>query len=101
MVLTSFKHPTLKQFYTDWYRPDLQAVVLVGDFDVNEVEKMVKATFSSIPVKPKKAKPAITIPSHTDVKRIVVTDPEQQFNVIQVMYKQGKSSPILTDADYK
>ena len=101
MVLTSFKYPTLKQFYTDWYRPDLQAVVLVGDFDVNEVEKMVKATFSTIPVKPKKAKPEFGIPSHTDVKRIVVTDPEQQFNVIQVMYKQGKGKPVVTDTDYK
>jgi zinc protease len=48
-VLQNFKHDRLKKFYTDWYRPDLMAVVAVGDFDKAEAETLVKKHFSSIP----------------------------------------------------
>lgn len=101
LILTNFKHATLKQFYSDWYRPDLQAIVAVGDFDVAAVEKTIKELFSKIPVKAKKVKPSFSIPTHTDVKHIIATDPEQQYNIVQVMYKQGKEKPVLTDIDYR
>src|SRR5207244_11963086 len=39
----------LKQFYADWYRPDLMAVVVVGDFDKAAMEERIKAHFGSIP----------------------------------------------------
>src|SRR6185312_16666403 len=45
-VLQHCSHATLKQFYLDWYRPELMAVVVVGDIDVNKVEQMIKAKFS-------------------------------------------------------
>ena len=38
-VIDNFKHDRLKQFYTDWYRPDLMSVIAVGDFDPAAVEK--------------------------------------------------------------
>lgn len=101
LTLTNFKHATLKQFYTDWYRPDLQAIIAVGDFDIAEVEKAIKDIFGKIPVKTKKLKPNFAIPSHTDVKHIIATDPEQQYNIVQVMYKQGKEKPVLNDIDYR
>lgn len=101
LTLTNFKHATLKQFYTDWYRPDLQAIIAVGDFDVAAVEKMIKDIFGKIPVKAKKPKPSFYFPPHTDIKHIIATDPEQQYNIVQVMYKQSKAKPVLTDADYR
>jgi zinc protease len=48
-ILQNFKIERLKQFYKDWYRPDLMAVVAVGDFDKNAVEAMIKAHFGPIP----------------------------------------------------
>ena len=48
-VLQNFKHERLSQFYKDWYRPDLMAVVAVGDFDVKDVEALIKKHFASIP----------------------------------------------------
>ncbi|MBC7913231.1 MAG: insulinase family protein, partial [Pyrinomonadaceae bacterium] len=47
-VLSGFKAETIKQFYQDWYRPDLQALIVVGDIDVNQVEQMIKAKFSDL-----------------------------------------------------
>jgi zinc protease len=38
-IINNFQHQTIKDFYHDWYRPDLQAVIAVGDFDVNKVEQ--------------------------------------------------------------
>ena len=44
-----FQLDRLKQFYTDWYRPDLMAVIAVGDFDQPAIENLIKEHFSSIP----------------------------------------------------
>jgi zinc protease len=48
-VIQGFKPERLKKFYADWYRPDLMAVVAVGDFNSHEVENLIKAHFASIP----------------------------------------------------
>src|SRR3954465_6847181 len=48
-IIQSGKAERLKQFYTDWYRPDLMAVIAVGDFDKAAVQKTVEAHFASIP----------------------------------------------------
>ena len=47
--LETFTHDRLKRFYKDWYRPDLMAVVAVGDFDKAAVERMIKERFGPIP----------------------------------------------------
>ena len=64
-VLQNFKPERLKQFYTDWYRPDLMAVVAVGDFDRAVVEALVKKHFEPLasPAKPR------TRPIHDVVDR--------------------------------
>ena len=56
-------HDRLKQFYTDWYRPDLMAVVAVGDFEPSAIEAAIKAHFGPIPA-PRLARPrpAYTVP---------------------------------------
>ncbi|MBD2752107.1 M16 family metallopeptidase [Spirosoma validum] len=88
-VLTTFRPETLRQFYKDWYRPDLMAVIAVGDFDVKQVEGIIREKFSRIPaVKNPKPRTAFDIPAHKDTKVVIVTDPEQPNTVIQVIYKR-------------
>lgn len=48
-VVMHFKPETLRKYYEKWYRPDLQGIVIVGDFDVHEMETRVKRIFSDIP----------------------------------------------------
>jgi zinc protease len=88
-ILRSFKPETIKAFYKDWYRPDLMAVIAVGDFDVAKVEATIIQKFSSIPVpvKPKK-RTEYTIPLDGSTNVAIVTDTEYPQNLIQVIYKQ-------------
>ena len=58
-ILQTFDYQVIKDFYHDWYRPDLQAVIVVGDINVAEVEAKIKTMFGNIPAKqnPRKTKP--------------------------------------------
>ncbi|HEV7378190.1 MAG TPA: insulinase family protein [Dyadobacter sp.] len=88
-ILKVFKPATIKAFYKDWYRPDLMAVIAVGDFDVNVVEASIKKKFGAIPapVKPRQ-RPTYRIPLDGSTNVSLVTDPEYPQNLIQVIYKQ-------------
>ncbi|SMO61206.1 zinc protease [Saccharicrinis carchari] len=50
-IINNFDHQELRDYYDKWYRPDLQAVVVVGDVDTEKVEQKVKTLFSKIPAK--------------------------------------------------
>ncbi len=93
---------TLTSFYKDWYRPDLQAVIVVGDVDVMETEKMIREHFENIPaaVNPKK-RIQYSIPSHTETRTAILTDPEQPYNVVQIYYTQPETPPIKTEAQFR
>ncbi len=94
-VLKTFKYEVLNQFHKDFYRPDLEAVAVVGDIDVAMVEKMIIEKFSGIqnPANEKeRIKYTIPLTGGTDVA--IVTDPEQPYTVIQVMCKQAKRKDV-------
>ena len=84
-VLQNFKHDRLKQFYADWYRPDLMAVVAVGDFDQAAVERLVKAQFASMP-KPATPRPRPTydVPDRSGTAYAIVTDRELTTTSVSV-----------------
>ena len=91
-ILKNFKHETIRAFYKRWYRPDLQAIIAVGDFDIDAVEKTIKTRFGSIPKAVKPAlRPEFPIPNHKETKVSIVTDKEQPYTVAQVFYKLPKS----------
>ena len=95
-------YSTLTSFYKDWYRPDLQAVIVVGDVDVAETEKMIKAHFEKLPaaVNPKK-RIQYPIPAHAETRLSILTDPEQPYNVVQIYYTRPEVPPIKTDLQYR
>lgn len=82
-VVESFKPEALKRFYKEWYRPDLMAVVAVGDFNKAEVEKMIREQFGSIPapVGPR-PRPSFDVPDHPDTLYSVATDPEATMTTV-------------------
>ena len=47
-ILKNFKPEVIKQFYKDWYRPNLQALIVVGDVDVNAIEQTIKTKFADL-----------------------------------------------------
>ena len=100
-VLKNFKPETIKSFYTDWYRPDLQALIVVGDIDVAAVEQQIKTQFADLK-KPAKAKPRTqyNIPLSGTNQFIAVTDKEFPVSVVQMIIKHPEQV-IRTDADYR
>jgi zinc protease len=86
--IETFKHDALKRFYKDWYRPDLMAVVAVGDFDKSAVESLIKQHFSSIPaVKVPRLRPMYNVPDHPDTLYTIATDKEAPMTSISVYNK--------------
>lgn len=87
-ILEDFKHKDLIQFYKDWYRPDLMAIVVVGDIDLEETEQKIQAYFSQIPSKEKaKERTIFSIENHKETLVSIVDDPEATNTNIQVYWK--------------
>ena len=90
-VLENFKYKTLKNFYEKWYRPELMAVVVVGDIDVGKMEEKVKEQFSKIPASKKPIeRPFYEVPPHQETLIATATDKEASFTQIQLLYKRPK-----------
>jgi len=82
-VLENFKPQTLKNFYHDWYRPDLQAIIVVGDINAAEIEKMIHAKFGKIkPKKNPREKIIYPIEPAKNPVAVVATDKEAGANVV-------------------
>ena len=91
--LKTFKYESLTNFYRKWYHPDMQAVVVVGDFDVDMMEQKIKDTFSSIPApETPTVKPIIPIPGNEQPVVAVITDPEATSSSIELMWR-GEALP--------
>ena len=87
-VIQSFKHERLKKFYTDWYRPELMAVVAVGDFDKAAIETLVRNHFGSIPKSAAtKLRPAYNVPPQPGTLFAIATDKEASSTSVAVYSK--------------
>ena len=83
----------LKQFYADWYRPDLMGVVAVGDFDKSTIEAQIRSHFSSIPrATAPKPRPAYAVPDQPGTVYSVITDPEATNTRISVSSRMAARS---------
>jgi zinc protease len=91
-ILKNFTHETIRNFYKTWYRPDLQAIAAVGDFDIDQVEKIIKERFGAIPaaVKPKPLG-KFPVADFKGTRVAIVTDPEQPYMIAQMITKLPKA----------
>lgn len=88
-VINHFAYNTLRDYYKKWYRPDLQAIVVVGDIDVDKIETQIKSVFSSIP---KSVNPASRIQYTISDNELPIvarlTDPEASNTTFVIEYTQ-------------
>ncbi|MCX6322372.1 MAG: insulinase family protein [Bacteroidia bacterium] len=100
-VIKSFPYDTLRAFYKSWYRPDLMAVVVVGDIDPGLAEEKVKEYFGRVPkaVNPQK-RVEFPVPDNIEPLISVVTDKEASGYSASIFFKHPKSDNI-TYADYR
>lgn len=87
-VINNHEYETLRKFYNDWYRPDLQALIIVGDFDPQMMEAKIKERFSKIPSREnKEARPDFNVPDHSEMLVGSFIDPEITRTMIEIYYK--------------
>lgn len=100
-VVDNCEYETLTSFYDEWYRPELMAVIAVGDFDEAEIEKKVKETFSDIPPKENaRERKLYDIPEHEKTLVSVASDPEAPTAMVQ-LYTKHPIIDLETVSDHK
>lgn len=90
-VVLNFPHEALRSYYEKWYRPDQQGIVIVGDFDVDVMEKKVIDLFSKIEMPENAAERTYPpVSDNVEPKYITFEDPELQRTLIQLSFKKEK-----------
>jgi zinc protease len=100
-IIKNFKYETLRRFYNEWYRTDLQAIAVVGDINVDEVESKIKDLFSKIP--PEQNPPERTyeeIPHHEETYYVLAKDKEAPSTSVSVVNLRKSAPPSEKNLAY-
>jgi zinc protease len=94
-IVDNFKPEVLRAYYEKWYRPDNQAIIVVGDFDVDRVEQKIKELFAPIKM-PENPAPVVaeSVPDNSEPIIVVDKDKEMQYSIVELFIK---SDPIPTE----
>lgn len=101
-LLKTFKHDVIKRFHHDWYRPNLQAVMVVGDIEPAEAERLIKEKFSGFknPANPRPRPAYYDVPARTTSKAMVLSDKEAPYTVVQIIGNSKRKESASTAAEY-
>ena len=87
-IIENFEHDALKRFYRDWYRPDLMAVVAVGDFEISKVEPLINQHFAQLPAaKDPRPRNIFPVPDHEETLFAIARDKEAMNTSVAVIHK--------------
>ena len=87
-VINNFEYQALRDYYHKWYGPDNQAIIVVGDIDVNAIEAKIKALWKDVPRRKNFGERPLYTVNHNDKPLVaIVTDPEAQESRIMMEYK--------------
>ena len=100
-IIQNFDYNTLRDFYHDWYRTDLQAIAVVGDFDPDIMEDKIVDLFSGIPaVEEPMQRPFFEVPGHDEIRYLLVTDREAQQHSVDLYIKHKAISKNEKNNNY-
>ena len=87
-IVDNFKPQTLRDYYEKWYRPDNQAIIVVGDVDVDRIENKIKEMFGDIKM-PENPAPVVDeqVPDNAEPIYVIDKDKEQKTNGVEIMFK--------------
>ena len=87
-VINNFEYQALRDYYHKWYGPDNQAIIVVGDIDVDAIEAKIKALWADVPERTNRGeRPIYTVENNTAPLVAIVTDPEAEGGRITLEYK--------------
>lgn len=101
-IIRSFQPDVIRRFYKDWYRPDLMAVIVVGDITPEKAEELIRKHFAGItnPATPRKREYA-DVPAYASSDAMVVTDKEATSYTVSINYPAFKETPSSTVGSYR
>jgi len=100
-IIDTAHYETIKSFYRDWYRPDLMAVIAVGDFDKDSILSLIKEHFQSISQPPVVRKRELyPVAKHSETLYAIASDKEANYSLVSVYLKKDLE-PSKTLNDYK
>ena len=101
-IIKTFKYDAIRRFYKDWYRPDLMAVIVVGDIEPSKAEELIKKHFAGL-TNPANERPRLNVemPAYSKAEAMVVTDKEATNYAVAVNYSVYKNPPLATVAGYR
>ena len=98
--LKTFKYESLTNFYKKWYNPDLQAIVVIGDVDVDQIENKIKTIFSDIPAPEVPTQKVMhKIPGNAEPIFGIITDKEATSSQIELMWRGEPLPKELNNTD--
>ena len=98
-ILETFPPDAIERFYQDWYRPDLMAVIAVGDFDATAVEATIREHFSRIPARAEpRPRVVYDIPGHAETLFAIASDEEATSSQVALVFKQPLSEEGTLEA---
>ncbi len=87
-IIDNFEPPFLQAYYEKWYRPDNQAIIVVGDVDVSQVEQKIKDLFSPIVLPENRTLVTMEpVPDNHEAIYVIDKDKEQQYNIVELLMK--------------
>ncbi len=100
-IIEGASYETIKRFYREWYRPDLMALIVVGDIDVDDTEKKIKEHFSNLelPDNPRK-RILYDVPDHEGTLISINTDREAPVTTVWIYHKTDAKIHV-TYSDYR
>ena len=92
----------IREFYHDWYRPNLQAVIVVGDITVDAAKAMIEKYFGGLKnPENERSRTIYEVPPYTEKKAVVVVDSEANYYNFQLYFPARKAIEDKTVGDYR
>lgn len=100
-IIRTFERQRIVDFYEDWYRPELMAVIAVGDFDADQIEGWIRKYFEPIePARNPRPRVYYEVPDHRETRYAIAADPELQRTTVAV-YNKRPVEVLRTHEDYR
>lgn len=100
-VIEHCSYETLRRFYRDWYRPDLMAVIAVGDFDPADIQRLIEEHFGDMPrQEAPRERTLFPVPDHDSLLCVVATDKEATRTQVSLYHKRERL-PVRTGIDFR
>ena len=102
-VINNFAYDALRDYYKKWYGPDNQAIIVVGDIDVDQIEQKIKALWADVPARENRGeRPVYSVNDNEQPIVAIVRDKEAQYTRIELEFKKDQLPKELrgTNIDY-